>query len=95
MAYMTAFHAAQAAVLFATGTEPRTHTGLRTMFGQLTVKEPLLGSELGAFLARSYESKDIADYRTEYEVDRASGETVVEGAVQFLERIRSFLDTKA
>jgi uncharacterized protein (UPF0332 family) len=57
----------------------------------LAVKEPLLGPELGGFLAKSYESKDVADYETEYEVDRASAEIVVSGAQAFVAKVAAYL----
>ena len=91
MGYMAVFHSALAAVRSATGTEPKTHSGLRSIFGELALKEPLLGSELGAFLAKSYESKDIADYETEYEVDRVSAEIVVSGAQAFVAKVVVYL----
>ena len=95
MGYMAVFHSALAAVRAAKGAEPRTHTGLRSVFGELAVKNALLGSELGSFLAKAYESKDIADYQTEYEVDRQSAEVVVAGATDFLARIKIFLRDRA
>ena len=94
MGYMAVFHSALAAVRSATGTEPKTHNGLRSIFGELAVKEPLLGPELGSFLAKSYESKDIADYETEYEVDRASAEIVVSGAQAFVAKVAAYLQSR-
>ncbi len=92
MGYMAAFHAALAAVRAATGTEPKTHNGLRSAFGDLALREPALGSDMGRFIAKAYESKDIADYQTDYEVDRASAEEVISGARYFLERVATYLE---
>jgi uncharacterized protein (UPF0332 family) len=91
MGYMAVFHSALAVVRAATGTEPRTHTGLRSVFGELALKEASLGTELGSFLAKSYESKDIADYQTEYVVDRRSADLVVAGATHFVAKVKAHL----
>ena len=93
MGYMAVFHSALAP-LAATGTEPRTHNGLRTVFGELAVREPLLGSELGGFLAKSYESKNIADYETAYDVDYKSAEIVLADAKAFVARVKAYLLSK-
>ncbi|HEX3673785.1 MAG TPA: HEPN domain-containing protein [Rhizomicrobium sp.] len=92
MGYMAAFHAAHAALLAVTGKEPKTHRGTRVAFGELVLKEERLGPELGRFIASAYESKDIADYQTEYDVDRASAATVIAGAREVLERVSAFLE---
>jgi uncharacterized protein (UPF0332 family) len=92
MGYMAAFHAAHAALLAVTGKEPKTHRGTRVAFGELVLKEGKLGSELGRFIASAYESKDIADYQTEYEVDRDSAATVVAGAREVVEKVSAFLE---
>ena len=91
LGYMAAFHACRAAVLAATGREPKTHSGVRSAFGELVVKEQSLGRELGRYISAAYESKDIADYQTEYEVDLASAERVVAGARELVARVSAFL----
>lgn len=91
LAYMAAFHAAVAAVLSETGKEPKTHAGVRLAFGKLVMQESRLGGELGRFLARAYESKDIADYRTEYRVDRESASDIIDGARQVIAKVNGFL----
>ena len=91
LAYMATFHAAQAAILAVSGRVPKTHSGTRHAFGKLVIAESALGPELGRFLARAYESKDIADYQTEYRVDPASTEQVIEGARQVVAKVSAFL----
>lgn len=91
MAYMCAFHAAQAAVLAITGKEPKTHTGLRSAFGSLVLQDNGLNRELGRFISIAYEAKDVADYQTEYDVDRDSALRVIAGAREALTEITSFL----
>jgi uncharacterized protein (UPF0332 family) len=51
LAYMAAFHAAQAVLLATSGKEPKTHAGTRHAFGKLVLSVPSLGSELGRFVA--------------------------------------------
>lgn len=91
MAYMAAFHAALAAVLSVTGKEPKTHRGVRQMFGELILNETAFSRDLGSFVASAYESKDIADYQTEYEVDADSAKKVMSGASEVVRQVGAFL----
>jgi len=91
MGYMAAFHAALAAVLAMMGKEPKTHSGVRSAFGELVIREETLGRELGRYMSAAYESKDIADYETDYEVDLASAMRVVAGAHELVDRVSAFL----
>ena len=60
-AYMAVFHAAKALIFERTGKTPKTHSGVRQVFGQMVVDEKI-DANLGRFLARAYEYKTIADY---------------------------------
>lgn len=91
MAYMAAFHAALAAVLSVTGKEPKTHRGVRLTFGELILNEKGFSRDLGNFVASAYESKDIADYQTEYEVDSESAKKVMAGAREVVRQVTVFL----
>jgi uncharacterized protein (UPF0332 family) len=77
--------------LAVTGIEPKTHGGLRSAFGQLVVTDRGLSRNLGRFISIAYESKDIADYQTDYEVDRDSAIKVIEGARELLSAVSTFL----
>ena len=63
-AYLAAFHGAQALIRQRLGKVPRTHRGVHGTFHRLADEDPALGPELGRFLARAYQLKDIADYST-------------------------------
>jgi len=63
-AYLAAFHAAQALILTRDGRIAKTHVGVRSRFGQLSLAEPSIDTELRRFLAQSFVLKAVADYET-------------------------------
>jgi hypothetical protein len=60
-AYYAAFHAAEA-VLRVEGQEPRSHQGLKNLFGLLLVKTGRLPVELGRILADLKNGREEGDY---------------------------------
>jgi uncharacterized protein (UPF0332 family) len=93
-AYMAAFHTAQAILFERTGQVHKTHGGVRAAFGLLAKDSPLLGGDLGRFLARSYNLKDIADYRSAPAIDMATAEAAIRDARTFVDRITIALDDR-
>lgn len=61
-AYLAAFHAAQAYVFFKNGKLAKTHSGLRSVFAQLSKENPAIERRFVRFLARGFEMKTAADY---------------------------------
>ena len=61
-AYLAGLHAAQAPIVEKTGQIIKTHRGVQRELGRLTKDEPGFGSDLRAFLGRTYNLKAIADY---------------------------------
>jgi uncharacterized protein (UPF0332 family) len=92
---MAAFHAAQAILFERTGQVHKTHSGVRAAFGLLAKNSPSLGGDLGRFLARGYNLKDIADYRSAPMIDMATAEAAIRHAKSFVDRITTALDDGA
>lgn len=88
---MAAFHAAQAIVHDREGKVPRTHSGLQQRFALAAMSEPRLGEEMGRFLVRAYDYKDISDYRTDRTVSADEAEAVVSKAAEFIDRVAALV----
>ncbi|MCW5700447.1 MAG: HEPN domain-containing protein [Rhodospirillales bacterium] len=89
-AYMAVFHAAQALVFERTGKTPKTHSGVRHVFGQIVVKEKL-DEQLGRFLSRAYEYKTIADYDLTKRIAPGDVAPIVERAEWFVAAVKDAL----
>jgi uncharacterized protein (UPF0332 family) len=64
LGYMAAFHACRATVLAATGKEPKTHSGVRSAFGELVIKEQALGRELGRYISAAMKARTSRTIRS-------------------------------
>jgi uncharacterized protein (UPF0332 family) len=85
-AYLAGVHAAQALIFERTGKVVKRHRGVQTQLHLLTKDEPRFGTELRAFLGRTYNLKAIADYETGpgSEVSRGQAEQAVAVAKRFI-----------
>jgi uncharacterized protein (UPF0332 family) len=96
-AYLAAFHAAQAFVFEQTGQVAKTHSGVRTRFGQLIRSDPGFDPELRAFLGRAYNFKAIADYDAGpgAEIPPEHAARAIRTALRFVDRIADTMATRA
>lgn len=90
-ACMAAFHAAQALIHDRDGKVPKTHSGVQQQFARLALTDATLGEDMGRFLSRAYDYKDIADYRTDRAVTVIEAGDVIAKAKDFVTRIESRL----
>ena len=90
-AYMAAFHAAQGILFERTGRVHKTHSGVHAAFGRLAKAEPMLGVDLGRFLAQSYDLKDAADYRLAPMITADMAEEAIRKAKHFVARVEAVL----
>jgi uncharacterized protein (UPF0332 family) len=63
-AYLSGFHAAQAAIFEDSGKTPKTYSGVQAEFHRLSKSDPGLSDDLRKFLSRAYRFKSVADYET-------------------------------
>ncbi len=87
VAYIAAFHAAQAYIFHRAGATPKTHSGVHSQFGKLAKDDTLFDIALRRFLSQAYELKTVADYDvgTEMAVSPERIEAVIEIATQFID----------
>jgi uncharacterized protein (UPF0332 family) len=86
-AYMAAFTAARAYLYETAGTVPKTHTGVRLLFGQAVQSDPALGRNLAQFLTTAYEFKDTADYSTTRTIAEVDARRAIAEAESFVSQI--------
>lgn len=70
------------------------HTAVRRLFGKELVQQGLLEKEWAMILAHEQDERASADYDVELTFSREVAAQRVEKSRRFLERIRSFLQTK-
>jgi uncharacterized protein (UPF0332 family) len=97
LAYLTAFHAAQALIYERTDREAKTHRGVRTQFALLTKDNAAVPDSVRQFLGQGYNLKTVADYGIDPSVivpfDEA--ERSLTAADQFLACVMSLLTDEA
>ncbi len=97
MAYLAAFHAAQAFISEQTGRSVKTHKGVHGELYRLTKDAAEFDPKLRTFLSESYDLKTIADYEigpgAEVSFERAR--IAVEQAKRFVAYFESKLNSEA
>ncbi len=93
LAYLAAFHAAQAFIFERTGRTPMTHHGVRSRFGALARAEPGVDIALRRFLTDGYDLKSIADYAIDPDavITRDDAAAAIAAATQFVASIEALL----
>jgi uncharacterized protein (UPF0332 family) len=95
-AYLAAFHAAQAFILFRTNKIAKTHAGVRSEFARIAKDKSGLERDLASFLARAYNLKTVADYDVAADVGVGASEATdaIDGAARFVDAIERVLSEK-
>ena len=93
VAYLAAFHAAQAIIFERTGKVYKSHKGVNIEFLRLTKNDPHFSPEQRGFLSKAYDFKAVADYDTGPIAEVSSQEAVdaVEAARKFVATVRRVL----
>ena len=89
-AYYATFHAAQA-ILASEGFKPKTHAGLRKLFGREVVKRGLVEKELGKFLTRVFSMRQVSTYDIYASIEEAEAKEIVNKAERFIGKIKEIL----
>lgn len=93
MAYLAAFHAAQALIAERTSRVARTHAGVHSQFHLLTRSDPRIEDELRGFLSDGFDLKTISDYGvgSDAAVQSGEAEAAIATATRFVARIEEIL----
>jgi uncharacterized protein (UPF0332 family) len=90
-AYMAAFHAAMALIVFRTARSPKTHSGTRSEFARLAREDHRISREQISLLGWSYELKNVADYGQESAVTKADAERAINEASRLVETVATII----
>jgi uncharacterized protein len=89
-AYYAAYHAAEAALLVE-GDQPRTHEGLKSLFGLRFVKTGRLPEELASILRELKDERQNGDYSIFPAITAEEAERAVAAAERFVAALEAFL----
>ena len=89
-AYYAAFHVAEAA-LAVEGDEPRSHEGLKSLFGLRFVKTGRLPAELASILRELKDERQNGDYSIFPAISDQEARRAVESATRFVDEVEEFL----
>jgi hypothetical protein len=89
-AYYAAFHVAEAA-LAVEGDEPRSHEGLKSLFGLRFVKTGRLPAELASILRELKDERENGDYSIFPAITEEEARRAVDSAERFVAALEEFL----
>lgn len=89
-AYYAMFHAAQS-ILASKGFKPKTHAGLRELFGSEIVLKGLVEREYGRYLAEAFSMRQTSTYDVSTSLKEESVARLVDRAERFTARIKEML----
>jgi uncharacterized protein (UPF0332 family) len=92
-AYYAAFHMAEAA-LAVEGDAPRSHEGLKVLFGLRFVKTGRLPAELASILRELKDERENGDYSIFPAISQEEAERAVEAATRFVDTVEDFLQAQ-
>ncbi len=92
-AYYAVFHAAEA-VLLVEGDEPRSHEGLKSLFGLRFVKTGRLPEELASILRELKDERENGDYSIFPAISAEDAERAVASAERFVAALEAFLQAQ-
>lgn len=92
-AYYAVFHAAEA-VLLVEGDEPRSHEGLKSLFGLRFVKTGRLPEELASTLRELKDERENGDYSIFPAITAEEAERAVASAERFVAALEAFLQAQ-
>jgi uncharacterized protein (UPF0332 family) len=93
LAYLAAFHAAQALISERTARVAKTHAGVHSQFNLLTKDDNRVDAELRRFLSDAFDLKSVADYEVgpDAVVSPEEAEAAIATATRFINRIAEIL----
>ena len=92
-AYYATFHAASAALLLE-GDEPRSHEGLKTMFGLRFVKSGRLPAELASILRDLKDERENGDYSVFPAITQQDAVRALADAERFVRDVTAFIEAQ-
>ena len=93
LAYLAAFHAAQALISERTGRSAKTHAGVHSQFNPMVRGDPRVDGELRSFLSNAFDLKTVADYEVGAKafVSPEEAEAAIATAMRFVACVATLL----
>ncbi len=93
LAYLAAFHAAQALIVERTSRTAKTHAGVHSQFHRLIRDDARFDADLRGFLSDGFDLKTVSDYGVgpDATVSSNEAETAIGTATRFVDRITEIL----
>jgi uncharacterized protein (UPF0332 family) len=93
LAYLAAFHAAQALIAERTSRTAKTHAGVHSQFHLLTKDDARIDADLRHFLSDAFDLKTVSDYGVgpDATVSKAEANAAITVATRFVGRISEIL----
>jgi uncharacterized protein (UPF0332 family) len=93
LAYLAAFHAAQALIAERTSRTAKTHAGVHSQFHLLTRNDARIEADLRGFLSDGFDLKTVSDYGVGADavVPAEEAEAAIATAARFVDRITEIL----
>lgn len=93
LAYLAAFHAAQALIAERTSRTAKTHAGVHSQFHLLTKDDARIEPDLRGFLSDAFDLKTVSDYGVgpDATVSPEEAEAAIVTAIKFVDRITEIL----
>lgn len=89
-AYYAVFHVAEAA-LAVEGHDPKTHSGVKNLFGLFFIKTQRLPADLGSILRERKDERENGDYSVFPAISEAEAKRGIAQAKRFVDEVESFL----
>jgi len=93
-AYYAMFHASRAALHMDSLELPKTHAGLRNLFGQHFLITDKLPKDLGKWLSQAFRLRQRGDYEVHAEIEEERVQETIANAENFLHTIAAYLQQK-
>ncbi len=90
-AYYAMFHAAQAILAFKGIAPPKTHKGLRELFGKEIILKGLIEKDFGKDLTRAFELRQASTYEVYAKFGEDVVGEIVEKAERFVSKIKELI----
>jgi uncharacterized protein (UPF0332 family) len=96
LAYLAAFHAAQALIAERTSRTAKTHAGVHSQFHLLIRDDDRFAMDLRRFLSDAFDLKTVSDYGVgpNATVSSKEAEAAIATATRFVDRIEEILDER-
>ena len=90
-AYYAMYHATQAILAWKNISPPRTHKGLREVFGKEIIMTRIVDKELGKHLTKGFEMRQSTTYKLYFDFGKEGVRSLINNAEKFVNKIKDVI----